>query len=61
MKTKIFKKGDKVKFLISRKGLTEEIISELLNPLPKYKIEALENKTSVQEKVLLKWLADEIN
>ena len=55
------KKGDKVKFLISRKGLTEEIISELLHPLPKYKIEALENKTSAQEKVLLKWLADEIN
>lgn len=52
------KKGDKVKFLISRKGLTEEIVAELLNPLPKYKIEALENRTSEQEKVLLKWLAD---
>lgn len=52
------KKGDKVNFLISRKGLIEEITTELLNPLPKYKIEALENKTSGQEKILLKWLAD---
>lgn len=51
------KKGDKVKFLISRKGLTEEIVAELLNPLPKYKIQALENITSEQEKILLKWLA----
>lgn len=52
------KKGDKIKFLVSRKGLIEEINAELMNPLPKYKIEALKNKTSGQEKVLLKWLAD---
>ncbi len=50
--------GDKVKFLISRKGLTGEINAELKNPLPKYKIEEYVDKTSDQEKVLLKWLAD---
>ena len=54
------KKGDKVKFLISRKGLTEDITAELLNALPKYKLEALENKTFGQEKVLMKWLNVEI-
>lgn len=49
------KEGDTIKVLINRKGLIEEIIITLKQPLPNYKIEEIENKDTEQQKVMNKW------
>lgn len=51
-----YKTGDKANVLVSRNGLLKEIEIKFLQPLPKYKIFELKQKSELQERNLKAWL-----
>jgi predicted metalloprotease with PDZ domain len=53
---KDYKTGDEVRVLISRAGNITELPVKFLEPLPKYKIKMMENKSEVQQRYFDKWI-----